>query len=66
MKEIFAERLRTSMTNMNIKQCELVKLTNIPKATISNYLNAKYMPKVEHLLKICEVLGVDFRWLFGK
>ncbi|WP_252344675.1 MULTISPECIES: S24 family peptidase [unclassified Gemella] len=53
------------MKTSNIKQVELVRLTNITLSSISDWLKGKYLPKQDKINKIADCLNVDAMWLLG-
>lgn len=63
--EEFRRRLIEAMGNMGMSQAELSARANISKPRISQYVNGKYEPKQDALLKLAKVLDVDVVWLMG-
>lgn len=63
--ELFAKRLNKAMSKNKLRQVDLVKLTGISKATISQYLSGEFKPKDSYLKKLSEVLNVNELWLEG-
>jgi transcriptional regulator with XRE-family HTH domain len=61
----FSTRLKIALQNKGIKASVLAYRLGVHQATISNYLNGKYKPKTNTVLKICEVLECDPEWLSG-
>ena len=55
----FATILQNLLTEKNMKQCELSRLTKINKSSISEYLSGNYQPKYKNILKIAQVLNVS-------
>ena len=55
----FATILQKLLTEKNIKQSELARLTKINKSSISEYLSGNYQPKYKNILKIAKVLDVS-------
>lgn len=55
----FATILQKLLTEKNIKQSELARLTKINKSSISEYLSGNYQPKYKNILKIAQVLNVS-------
>lgn len=62
---IFAQRLRHAMSIRDVKQIDLSVSTGLSKAQISSYYNGRYIPKVESIHKIAEVLNANPAWLTG-
>lgn len=59
------ERLREALSNANMKQIELARLTGIERGTISNYATGKYEPKSDAINKMAIALNVNEMWLWG-
>jgi len=57
----FGSRLTALLQSRNITVTRLAELTDIPRETISSYINAKTvnLPRVDNALRIAEVLGVS-------
>lgn len=62
---VFSDRLKLVMTEKEITQAQLAKMTDIPKSAINQYLNDRFMPRRGRTEEICRVLGVDPAWLMG-
>ena len=58
-------RIEEALNLRNMKRVDLSNKTGISKPTISNWINQKYQPKQESLLKMAKVLGVSEMWLAG-
>ena len=63
--KIFSVRLKYAMENRNLKQVDLVNMTNIDKSKISSYLSGRYMPKQDGIYLLAKALDVDEAWLMG-
>lgn len=63
MKNEFQYRLLKSIGNANITAAELAEKTGISEASISNYINGKYVAKQDRCYAIAKALGVDPGWL---
>ena len=59
------ERLREALSNANMKQIELSRLTGLDRGTINNYLAGKYEPKSDAINKMAIALNVNEMWLWG-
>lgn len=59
------KRLRYALKKRNIAPIELSNITNIDKASISNYLNNKYEPKKDKVKIISDALKINPFWLLG-
>lgn len=64
-RTIFSERLRYLMLMKNIKARDLVEKLKIDKSKISSYMNGRYMPNQETMLKLCEFFNTDVSYLIG-
>ena len=63
--KIFSARLKYAMEQRNLKQVDLVNMTNIDKSKISSYLSGRYMPKQDGIYLLAKALDVDEAWLMG-
>lgn len=66
MENKYSIRLKKLLDELDIKQNELAEKTGITEATISNYINAKQLPKLGVVEKIADILGVSVDYLLGK
>jgi transcriptional regulator with XRE-family HTH domain len=48
-----------------MKQCDLCKLANVPKSSLSLYLQQAYEPKQDRIYSMARVLKVSEAWLMG-
>lgn len=62
MKETLQDRLRSAMTETDIKQAGLAKLAGVAQPTISDLLN-KPGTGSQHIAKIANALSVRALWL---
>lgn len=58
-------RLKEALTDANMRQSELARLTDIDRGSISNYLSGRYEPKTSAISKMSKVLDVSEMWLYG-
>ena len=70
MNNKFAERLKTTLEQKNMKQIDLVKRASeqgvkLGKSHVSQYLSGKTMPRSEILHFLADALEVDAEWLKG-
>lgn len=63
---VFKDRLIQAMTLRGMRASELARRTGLSKARISHYVNGKFIPKSDAVLRIAEVLEVSELWLMGK
>lgn len=59
------ERIKMALDIRNMKQCDLCKLANIPKSSLSLYLQKAYEPKQDRVFAMARVLNVSEAWLMG-
>ena len=69
-KEIFAERLRTSMAQQGKKQVDLIRAASeqgvkLGKSHISQYVSGKTLPRPDILHFLADTLQADADWLRG-
>ncbi len=64
--EIFQTRLIKAMKESGIRATDLAERTGLSKARISQYVNGRYVPKSDAILRLAEVLGVSPLWLMGE
>ncbi len=62
----FAKRLRIAMDDKDYRQIDLINMTGLSSAHISQYLSGKRNPKQENVFKLASALGVSPAWLMGK
>jgi len=62
----FQKRLRQAMFIKHIRQKDISDRTGISDSKISSYVNGRYKPNAESLVKIAAALGVDAAWLSGE
>lgn len=58
-------RLKEALTDANMRQSELARLTDIDRGSISNYLSGRYEPKTSAISKMAKILNVSEMWLYG-
>lgn len=58
-------RIEQALNLRGMKRIELADKTGISRPTISNWINQKYQPKQESLMKMAQVLDVSEMWLAG-
>jgi phage repressor protein C with HTH and peptisase S24 domain len=57
------KRISNKLLELNLKQVDLVKITNISKNAISNYINGIRTPDTLSTYKIAKALKVSMEWL---
>ena len=60
-----SERLQKIMTEKNIKQADLARMTGISRGAISNYVLGRYEPKSDIIGKLANALNCSSMWLWG-
>lgn len=66
MSEIFGKHLRNlRKSNTNYNQEKIAELLGISRSTYTYYETGKTEPSQESLLKLCNILNVDFNTLLG-
>ena len=65
MKKELKDRLREAMEARGLRSVDIVEKTDIPKVTISYYMNGKTEPRADKLGMIAKVLDVSEAWLLG-
>ena len=63
--ETCGKRIEIALSVRNMKQCDLCKLANVPKSSLSLYLRGAYEPKQDRIYSMARVLNVDEVWLMG-
>lgn len=66
IKDIFAERLMDLMEEKSLNSVQLSKLVNIPRTSISNWLNKKRLVQVDALIKFAQFFNVTTDFLLGR
>ncbi len=59
---IFVKRLRGIMEERQLSQADIVAMTGISKAAISQYLSGKNVPRSDSIKTIAEALGVSVEY----
>lgn len=59
----FADRLKTLLSNADMRPIDLSNITKIDKSSISRYLKGDYIPKQRKLTKIAQALNANEGWL---
>lgn len=62
---VFSDRLRSIMSEKNISQAELCRMTGIPKSAVNQYLSGRFCPRQGRTEIICRSLNVNPAWLIG-
>ena len=59
------KRIEIALSIRNMKQCDLCKIANVPKSSLSLYLRGAYEPKQERIYSMAKALRVSEAWLMG-
>ena len=62
---VFRDRLKLIMSERNMSQAELCRLTGIPKSAVNQYLSDRFQPRQGRTEIICRALDVNPAWLMG-
>lgn len=63
--ETSGKRIEKALSIRGMKQSELCKLADIPKSSLSLYLQGAYEPKQDRIYKMANTLNVSKEWLMG-
>lgn len=63
--ESCGKRIEKALSIRNMKQSQLCKLADIPKSSLSLYLQGAYEPKQDRIYKMANTLNVSHEWLMG-
>lgn len=58
-------RLQQIMTQRQVKQADLARMTGISRGAISNYVLGRYEPKSDIISKLAKALNCSEMWLWG-
>lgn len=62
---IFNDRLKELMKSQGLSQADLSRRSEIPRTTISDYINKSSLPNHDRLKKLAVALNVDAEYLNG-
>ena len=62
----FAQRLQEILTERNISQIHLARELRSSPAIVNRWYHGEALPKVTHLLRLCEILEVSSDYLLGR
>lgn len=65
MKSNTAERLKSLLSERNLRQIDLVERTGIGKSAISQYISGKVVPKQDKLYLLSKAFNISPAWLMG-
>ena len=61
----FSQRLKSRMLRLDVQQNELAERLGLEPGAVSNWINARNMPKGKNLRKLAQELHCDGWWLKG-
>lgn len=64
-EETCGKRIEIALLIRGMKQCDLCKIANVPKSSLSLYLSGKYEPKQDRIYAMAKALNVSEAWLMG-
>lgn len=64
--ESFAERLKKTMSLLEVRQTDIAKMTGINKGRISRWMSGENTPSGDNLTKLAGALNVSVDYLLGK
>ncbi len=63
--ETSGKRIEKALSIRGMKQSDLCKLADVPKSSLSLYLQGAYEPKQDRIYKMANTLNVSKEWLMG-
>lgn len=64
-EETCGKRIELALDIRGMKQCDLCRIANVPKSSLSLYLSGKYEPKQDRIYAMAKALNVSEAWLMG-
>lgn len=64
-RKVFSERIRYLMAINNVRAKNIVEKLHIDKSKVSSYMNGRYLPNQETMLKLCNFFDTDVSYLLG-
>ncbi len=61
----FAKNVKTLMSQKNINQKELSKMSGVSEATLCRYLKGESNPRLDIVINVSKALGVNENYLLG-
>lgn len=61
----FGKRLNAVLKEKGLSQVQLAEMTGIKQGTISNWINNRYLPKIDKQIILAKALNVDIQYLLG-
>lgn len=66
LKKIVADRIKDLMIENNLNTQQLADEINIPRTSISNWLNLRRTIQIDALIKVAEYFNVTTDYLLGR
>lgn len=63
MHKTVSDRIRMRMTELNITQADLMRLTGAARGTVSGWFNGTNSPSAKHIGAVCTALQTNSQWL---
>ena len=64
-QESCAVRLKKALYIRGMRQADLMRITKIPKSSMSEYLSGNFEPKQDRIYILAKALNVSEAWLMG-
>ena len=61
---VIKDRLAEVMTEQNITPKQLAEIVGVSHSTVYNWLSGRTRPKLNELIKLCDVLNVKVHYMF--
>lgn len=58
-KNVFAKNIKYYLDKKNLTQTEFAKLLNYPEMTVSNWVNAKFYPRIDKIQEMADFLSIN-------
>lgn len=58
-KDILAKNLKIQLQNKGISQTDLAKTLDYPEMTVSNWINAKFYPRIDKIQEMADYFGIN-------
>lgn len=58
-KDIFAKNIKYYLNERGLTQTQLAKILDYPEMTVSNWVNAKYYPRIDKIQEMADFLSIN-------
>ena len=58
-KDIFARNIKYYLSERDMTQTQLAKILDYPEMTVSNWVNAKYYPRIDKIQEMADFLSIN-------